>query len=764
MNRRQFVSLVPAFAPATLVLQASEAPREPIPEPHFPSRLHLFVWRNWELTPAARMAALLGTSERNVLELGRSMGLPRKRDLNPELLRRIYITVIRQNWHVLPEKQIVELLGWDSSQFAFTLKEDDFLGIKLGPKPRCEELRYHPPSGEERAGAARVRKIVHDTMGAGLEERGENLFDFVGQLSRRADGPAKSRDTRAAVWNPRYLYSYFALYGDPLMEPEIDPFPDGYLEKLAQVGIDGVWMQAVLNKLAPSTQFPEFGRASESRLENLNRLVERAAGFGVRIFLYLNEPRTMPAAFFERHPDVRGRPVGDGLYTMCTSTAPVRDWIAGALAHILAEVPRLGGFFTITMSENWTNCFSRGGTWGTGAPTAGDCPRCSLRSSWETIGELIQTFRDGIRRSSPTAELISWDWGWGDTLARNLIPRLPKDTRFMSISEWEQPVRHGGVETRVAEYSMSVTGPGPRATRNWQLASANGLKTMAKVQLNNTWEISAVPFIPVLDLVAEHCEKLSLAGITGLMASWTCGGYPSPNLAAAQAYYFEPRASREKILMDLAVERYGEPAATEIRAAWREFSQAFREFPYGVAVYNIPTQHGPANPLRFHPTQSRATVILFPYDDLKSWCGVYPPETVLEQFSRLARAWQGGLERFRAGAAKSPASRKPLAAADLAIAETCYNHFQSVANQVEFYILRSRGDKAALAAMRAIAEREIDLARRQYHCAKSNSTIAYEASNHYYYTPLDLVEKILNCRYVIDRQIGGSLRARTERS
>ena len=33
---------------------------------------------------------------------------------------------------------------------------------------------------------------------------------------------------RRTVWSPRYLYSYFALYGDPLMEPEADPFPDGY--------------------------------------------------------------------------------------------------------------------------------------------------------------------------------------------------------------------------------------------------------------------------------------------------------------------------------------------------------------------------------------------------------------------------------------------------------------------------------------------------------------------------------------------------------
>ena len=752
MNRRHFLALTPA----AWALVAPEAPRDPIPEPHFPSRLHLFVWRNWELAPTARMARLLRTTGRNVLDLGYSMGLPGKHDLSPDLERRIYITVIRQNWHVLPQSQIVELLGWDESRFSYVLKEDDFLGIKLGPKPVCAELHYAVPSKQEREAAARVRRIVRETLGPILHEKGENLFDFVAQLSAtssRAGRTSTKLEQRAAVWNPRYLYSYFALYGDPLTEPGIDPFPDGYLEKLSHHGINGVWMQAVLNKLAPSTQFPEFGDGSEVRLANLQKLVERAASFGVRIYLYLNEPRAMPAAFFDQYPDVRGTSAGSGFYAMCTSTPPVREWIAGALAHILHKVPDLGGFFTITMSENQTNCFSHGGAWGTGAPKSGDCPHCSERQSWDTIGELIQTFRDGIRKSSPSAELISWDWGWGDTLARNLIPLLPKDTSFMSISEWEQPVHRGGIDTRVGEYSISVTGPGPRARRNWQLAADNGIRALAKVQLNNTWEISAVPYIPVLDLVAEHCENLSRAGVQGLMASWTCGGYPSPNLAVAQAYYFEERPPRDRILLELAAQRYGESAAPEIRAAWRQFSQAFRQFPYGVAVYTIPTQHGPANPLRFHPTKARAGMILFPYDDLKTWCGAYPPEVVLDQFTKLAAEWKEGLEKFRAGVAKAALYAKATAIADLATAETCYHHFQSVANQVEFYILRSSPDSAALARMRAIARQEIGLARRQYRCARRNSTIAYEASNHYYYTPLDLLEKILNCRYLIDHEI-----------
>ena len=247
---------------------------------------------------------------------------------------------------------------------------------------------------------------------------------------------------------------------------------------------------------------------------------------------------------------------------MCTSVPRVREWIADSLAHVVKHVPAIGGVFSITMSENHTNCFSRGGAWGQKAPNAGDCPRCVKRDSWDVIGELIGAFREGIRRQSSTAEIISWDWGWGDALSEKLIPLLPKDSRFLSISEWDTPVRRGGVETKVGEYSMSVVGPGPRATKNWARARAAGLATMAKTQFNNTWEISAVPYIPVMDLILEHCENLERAGISGLMASWTCGGYASPNLAVAKAYSFDPRRTKDEILNEVAVQRYGKAAAT----------------------------------------------------------------------------------------------------------------------------------------------------------------------------------------------------------
>lgn len=93
---------------------------------------------------------------------------------------------------------------------------------------------------------------------------------------------------------------------------------------------------------------------------------------------------------------------------------------------------------------------------------------------------------------------------------------------------------------------------------------------------------------------------------------------------------------------------------------------------------------------------------------------------------------------------------------ELAVARTCHTHFESVANQIEFCLLRDERPSASTARreairqrMIAIALRERELALRQFTVARDESLIGYEASNHYYYTPADLLEKMLNCDQVI---------------
>lgn len=795
-----------------------------IPEPHFPSRLYQFVWRNWELANLDRMAQVVGARPVQLSALGREMGLPAKRTLSEDYLRRIYITVIRQNWHLLPESQIIDLLGWKESHFSFTLKEDDFLDVKLGRvKPSCEPLRYRAPSAEDRRKAASIRKTLREALQGGVRTLGRPRFGFVSELSAVEPGPgwrvavppqlsalaaAASRfgsgarsdrhvevvldktrprgevvltpagkvmrvvagSEQAAIhalyrlkrdwpseevqfkeaWPTRFLYSYFALYGDPLSEGDAAGLPDGYLDRAAANGMSGVWIQGVLNTLAPSRSFPEFGHGWETRIRNLRALVERAAGFGIRVYLYLNEPRAMPAEFFHKYPEIKGTE-SQGVYAMCTSTPLVRDWLRDSIAHVFREVPALGGVFTITMSENHTNCFSHGGAWGDRDPVAKGCPRCSLRTGADTIAEFVQTLRDGIRQFSETAEVLSYDWGWGTPLAKSLIPKLPRDTGVISISEWSQPVDRGGVKTAVGEYSMSVVGPGPRARLSWNLAREHGLASIAKTQFNNTWEISAVPYIPVLPLVLDHCENLAKLGIQGVMASWTCGGYPSSNLRAAAAYAADRSPSKSAILQAEATQIYGAARAGDAIQAWQHFSNAFQNFPYGVAIYVLPLQHGPANPLRLKPVGLRPGMILFPYDAYQSWKGTYPPKIVQELMAKLASGWGEGVRMLEKIDGPGAAARL-----ELAVARTCHTHFESVANQIEFCLLRDERPSASTARreairqrMIAIALRERELALRQFTVARDESLIGYEASNHYYYTPADLLEKMLNCDQVI---------------
>src|SRR5579884_3859194 len=119
MDRRTFMVGAGGLAAGALGLPSLRAQpaREPVPEPHFPDRLHLFVWRNWELADLDRMAQVAGCRPEDLAAVGAALGLPTRPRLTPDQLRRSYITVIRQNWHLLPNDQLLTLLGWTPEKF-----------------------------------------------------------------------------------------------------------------------------------------------------------------------------------------------------------------------------------------------------------------------------------------------------------------------------------------------------------------------------------------------------------------------------------------------------------------------------------------------------------------------------------------------------------------------------------------------------------------------------------------------------------------------
>jgi hypothetical protein len=716
--------------------------------PYFPDRVHAFVWRNWNVVPTDRLAKVLGTSEANVRDLAAAMGLPPEERVTERFLQRSYITIIRRNWHLLPYEQLLELLDWTPQHLADTLREDDFLFIKLGSvKPRCDRLTYAPPDEAAHRREAEIKQIVEAEFGAEIKKPAEPRFAFLDAFEQAvADAPPP---TNAPQEGLRFIYSYFAVFGDPLSNPALDPYPDALLQQLAAQGVNGVWLHTVLRDLAPSQDFPEFGAGHEQRLANLRKLVDRASRFGIRVYLYMNEPRAMPAAFFKDRPDLAGVREGDYV-ALCTSSPVVRRWLSDSLEYVFKSVPNLGGVFTITASENLTNCASHG--------HSKDCPRCREHTPAEIITDVNAAIESGVHRGNADAKVIVWDWGWPDDQAPAVIAHLPKSCWLMSVSEWGLPLDRGGVHTTVGEYSMSAVGPGPRATKHWALAQAAGLKSVAKIQVNNTWELSAIPYLPVLNLVAQHGHNLASAQIDGLMLSWSLGGYPSENLDLIARALAHPQTSIDDLLTALATERFGPAAAPHARAAWRLFSDAFAQYPFnGAVVYTCPVQFGPANLLYAKPTHYRATMIGFPYDDLDRWRGPYPRDVFIAQFQKLSEGWQHGLAELRRAVELASPEHRLAVEGDLRLAAAAGLHFRSVVNQSRFVLARdalmkagvSRGRREALEnQIRTILRDEIAAAKELLVLTRQDSRIGFEASNQYYYLPQDLVEKVIDCRYV----------------
>ncbi len=524
------------------------------------------------------------------------------------------------------------------------------------------------------------------------------------------------------------------------------------MQRLAAAGVNGVWVHTVLRTLAKDPAFPEFGEDCERRVEGLRTLVARAGKYGMGVYLYMNEPRAMPEAFFAARPEraaMRGVREGDRC-ALCTSNPEVRRWMSDALASVFSQVPGLAGVFTITASENLTSCASH--------RRQAQCEPCGKRSYADVIAEVNTAIAEGVARGNPAAKTIVWDWGWDDAQAAEIIAKLPKRCWFMSVSEWALPIERGGVKSAVGEYSLSAVGPGPRATNHWALARAAGLKTAAKVQVGATWEFSPVPYLPVMDLVAEHARNLAAAGVDGAMLSWSLGCYPSPNLEIFQS--FRKGESDVGAALDrVAMRRYGAEAVPLARQAWTAFSDGFRQYPYHVGtLYDGPQHMGPADPLYLRPTGYRATMVGIPYDDLKSWCAVYPADVWIAQMEKVRDGFAAGCGVWERMIPCADERVRDEARCELGLFRATALHFDSCANQARFVLARDRllaaKDDAARASCRAdlrgIVNRELETAERLLPLVRSDSRIGYESSNQYFYLPQDLLEKVLCCRAILD--------------
>ncbi len=695
---------------------------------YFPDVQYAVVFRNWGILPTERIAAALQTDVHSIENAAFRMGLSPV-TVDNRFLTRGFLTVIRNNWHLLDYDAICRLLDISKEKLTFILKEDDFFWVKMGYfKPDTGVSVWHEPTDEELRGLDSIREQLADSPLADLTE---NAYEFLERFHREIP---EEEIVSVGDGDLRLIYSYFALYGDPLLTPELDPYPDALLQEYARLGVNGIWMQGILYQLVEHTLCPEMSRDCDKRIESLRALCRRAARFGIRVYLYFNEPRSLPKSFFEKHPELAGKNGDETYTTLCTSTPEVQAYLENASYELFRQVPELGGYFTITRSENPTTCYSH---------DVEPCPNCAPRGAATVVSEVNNLLYRGMRRASDSARAFAWTWGWKPEWAKDAISKLEDGITVMNTSETAIPTNFGGVKGKVIDYSISQVGPGELAKGLWDTALKTEHACAAKVQINNSWELSPVPNLPVFSLNYEHMHKLKAAGVRHLMLSWTLGGSPAPNLFIA-----DRAMQTDAPLLDLIREYYGD-AAESILAADEQFCRAFCEFPFDMNVlYFAPLQLGASVPFYHRETGYEASMTGFPYDDLKKWRRAYPEEIFEEQFARLSAGWKEGLDTLDTIEFATPRVRELQLFARAAL-----SHFASTYNHIRFLRARDRGDSDA--ALRAL-EDEYEALFTLAEVRRVDSRIGFEASNHYFYTVRNLQEKLLNlneCKqYFADRK------------
>ncbi len=704
--------------------------------------MQCFVFRNWERISPALLGEILGCDEAAVLALAADMGLPTPPAVHPDWLTKGYITIIRANWHLCTYEQIAQLLGWDLDRLAYILHEDDFLDCKLGHfKPQVPPIAYAPLTAEQKAATREIREIVSKAL-AEMPKTPKKPFDFAPMFASVGLYEGEKRSPAAPErFENRIVYSYCALYGDTFSDRALidASFPDELLAAYRSLGVTGVWTQAVLYTLVRFPFMPSISEGYEKRQAGMRYLVEKLAKYHLKLFLYMNEPRSMPLSFFEEYPHLRGYgKEGKAYAALCVSTPQVQEYLYNGSKQLNQAVPGIGGYLTITASENLTNCYSHAT-----AETC-TCPRCKERTPSAVIADVNRLLYEGAASVNPAIELLAWNWAWKgreEDIVHRVIDNMPRGIAAMAVSEEAVRKKIGGVETSVVDYSISVEGPGDYALDTWAYAHRAGHPAYAKLQLGVTWEISSVPCVPAFEKTWRHlCGIIEKGNVDGVMLGWTLGGFPSPTLRMAQCFY--EKKDRLPMLDELYASMFPGEDIPALKDAFHRLSEAYDAYPFHISTaYNGPQQVGPANLLYPTPTGYRATMTGIPYDDLDAWRSIFPREVYISQLKKMSDDWHDGTLALEAAAQKTEDCHLT---ALLRWTRAIDCHFRSMYNQCIFILRREEGVlDAAIAAEEALLAKELLLLSAQ------DPMIGYESANHYFYHRNHLLEKLINCDFIM---------------
>ncbi len=684
------------------------------PKNVFPTKWQAVIFRNYGFVSVDKIAAVLGCDEVTVCREAARLGLENV-VYDADWEKHGYITIIRNNWYLLPYSQLMKLLEITEEKLAFYLGKEDFLSVKLGDfKPECERVHYAPLTKEEEEKTV----FIADMVRSNIKSNGAKPFAFFNQNSIKTGTKAYS--------GRRIVHGYLSPCGDVFTQNNEEYLSDELLDEYAKQGVNGIWLHGVLSALSPYPFDEGLSAGYKERRAEMKRLIARFTKYGLKLYLYLNEPRALPIEKLGKYASLIGR-TENGYASLCFEQKATREYLYNAIKDLLTEVNELGGFITITMSENQTHCNYRPNT---------TCPICKNIPPQRSATAVNNVIQKAIEDSGSKAELIAYLWGWSPFMewteeqTMQGVELLDKNISAMCVSEYDLPIEKGGIKSRIIDYSISNPGPSVITEKTLKKAADLGHKVYAKIQINNSWECSAVPYLPVYDLVYRHLQNLTKIGVKDYMLTWTLGGYPSPMLGMVAEYVQDGN----HFSLDRWYEKtYGKNHSL-VKEAVSHFCAGFQEYPFSIdTVYYSPKTLGCANLWSMEEEGKTSSMVCYAFDDYDTWTKPYPVDVYLSQYEKLLKEWNLGLSAL--GTCCETQEIKELKI----YAKAAYSHFLSDYLQTKFSVLK-KGDRKGL---NELLEQEKQNAQNLLQLYYADNKVGFEASNHYFYTDRNLLEKII---------------------
>lgn len=517
--------------------------------------------------------------------------------------------------------------------------------------------------------------------------------------------------------------------GDELSD-NVDYYPEEYLNRLAHDGTNALWIYSSFRQLVPSDIIKENGVGHERRIEKLNRVIERCARYGIRVYIFAIEPAALTRKQAERYPDMVG--VGEGVFPMCPHSPRTQEYCREAGRRLFTMCPGLGGLISLTAGERTTSCASQG------TPTR--CPKCSRMPLGEALSQNVENLRAGIREVKPDADFVSWTYAhrnWRDEDILDYVRTAPSDVALMQNFDDRGFESQLGKERQAMDYWLSYVGPSSLYDMTAKAARKGKKRLWAKMQICCSHELATLPYVPSPGNVFGKLRGAHRLGVEGLVECWYFGNYPSfMSKAAGDLAFCHDFKNEDAYLLRLASLTYGRGIAEPIVRAWRLFEKGYRLYPTNIMFSYYSPAHDAVvwelslKPKNFSPPRNW---LLLDKPDGDRICDClltgHTHEEALTLLSSMKNYYTRAMAELGTVAAYADEELTDLLSVSAAFLVLC----KSTYNILQFYKLRDQlgsgeGEPhATLAKMRTLVENEIVESQKMIALCENDSRLGYHS-------------------------------------